>query len=55
MGDFQHWVALWRQNPRDGVWYVNYDLGPIPVDPITGDPSVDQTSWDTQNPATTRP
>lgn len=53
--DFNKYVALWRQNPRDGVWYINYTLGPVPVDPITGDPSVDPAEWDSQAVATTGP
>jgi hypothetical protein len=52
---FQQFVGLWRQNPRDGVWYVNYDLGPVPVDPTTGDPSVSTDAWSLQQPSTTGP
>lgn len=52
---FNKYVALWRQNPRDGVWYINYTLGPVPVDPITGDPTVDPADWDSQSVATTGP
>jgi hypothetical protein len=53
--DFNKYVALWRQNPRDGVWYVNYELGPIPLDPITGDPLFDPADWDSQHVSTTGP
>ena len=53
--NFQQWTALWRVNPRDGVWYVNYTLGPVPVDPLTGDPSVPPEQWVDQQPATTGP
>lgn len=52
---FNQYVAVWRQNPRDGVWYVNYTLGPVPVDPLTGDPSVDPDDWDSQHASTTGP
>lgn len=53
--DFNQYVALWRQNPRDGVWYVNHTLGPAPTDPLTGDPAVDQDTWDSQTTSTTGP
>jgi hypothetical protein len=53
--DFNKYVALWRQNPRDGVWYVNHELGPVPIDPITGDPSVDPDDWSNQPTSTTGP
>ena len=52
---FNQYVALWRLNPRDGVWYVNYALGPVPMDPMTGDPSVDPALWDSQPVSTTGP
>jgi hypothetical protein len=53
--DFNKYVALWRQNPRDGVWYVNYELGPVPTNPLTGDPSVDTDDWERQHASTTGP
>ena len=53
--DFNKYVALWRQNPRDGVWYVNHELGPVPTDPLTGDPSVDPDDWSNQPTSTTGP
>lgn len=52
---FNKYVALWRLNPRDGVWYINYTLGPPPVDPLTGDPVIDPAVWDSQSVATTGP
>jgi len=53
--NFNKYVALWRQNPRDGVWFINYTLGPVPTDPITGDPAVDPDEWAAQQVATTGP
>jgi hypothetical protein len=52
---FNQYVGLWRQNPRDGVWYVNYNLGPVPTDPLTGDPSVNEDDWGSQPVTTTGP
>jgi hypothetical protein len=52
---FNKYVALWRQNPRDGVWYINHDLGPVPLDPLTGNPSVDPDLWVSQSTSTTGP
>lgn len=49
------WTGLFRQNPRDGVWYIDYDLGPVPVDPVTQDPSVVPDVWDGQPVYTTGP
>jgi PKD repeat protein len=43
-------VALWRMNPRDGVWWDQYVIGPVPMDPTTGDPSVDPGQWGNQQP-----
>lgn len=43
--DMQSWTALFRVNPRDGVWYQSYDLGPVPTDPVTGAPAVDVEEW----------
>lgn len=51
----QKWTGLFRQNPRDGVWYLDYDLGPVPVDPVTGGPSVPPSVWDSQPTTTTGP
>lgn len=53
--EFNKYVALWRQNPRDGVWYINHDLGPVPTDPLTGNPSVDPDDWSNQPTSTTGP
>lgn len=53
--NFNKYVALWRQNPRDGVWFINYTLGPVPIDPITGDPAVDPDDWAQQHVTTTGP
>jgi hypothetical protein len=53
--DFQQFTALWRRNPRDGVWYVNYTLGPVPIDPLSGDPAVPLVVWEGQQPYTTGP
>ena len=46
--DMEAWTALFRVNPRDGVWYLDYELGPVPTDPITGAPAVDPEEWATQ-------
>ena len=53
-------TAPWRKNPRDGVWYQQYDIGTVPLNPATGVPDVgvdpvtglplDPANWDTQQP-----
>lgn len=51
--------SLWRKNPRDGVWYQQYVIGTVPLDPTTGNPDVgtdpsgnpnDPAYWDIQIP-----
>lgn len=34
-----------RANPREGLFYVNAELGPVPWNPITGKPAVDLDEW----------
>ena len=54
-------VALFRRNPRDGVWYRNRDIGAAPTDPLTGDVNIltpygvptGQQAWDNQVPSGT--
>jgi hypothetical protein len=43
-------TALWRMNPRDGVWWDQMVIGPVPLSPVDGTPQVDPPQWDNQQP-----
>jgi hypothetical protein len=42
--------ALFRRNPRDGVWWTPLVIGPIPTSPVDGTVAVDQAQWDVMQP-----
>jgi len=42
--------ALFRRNPRDGVWWVPLQIGPAPTSPVDGTVQVDQGQWSNLQP-----
>ena len=40
--------TTFRSNPREGIFYLNKTIGPIPWDEVTGQPALDPAIWASQ-------
>ncbi len=38
--------TTFRGNPREGIFYLDKTIGPIPWDEVTGQPAIDPATWD---------
>ena len=43
------YTTVFRGNPREGLFYLDGQLGPVPWNYLTGQPVVDPAEWDPDN------